>query len=280
MFWQILACTINPENSESWQAIEYVDPMIGSVAKTKFYGRTFPGATLPFSLVKLSPDTYTGGDVGSGYSYEHETLEGFSFIHMSGIGWFGDFGNLLVTPINGIFHPNRGNVENPETGYRSRISHDTEIAKAGYYLIKLEDYNINAEMTVTQRTGILRFTFPNDNTNRIQIDLAGLAVPDYMQGKSMAGWYRNGKGPNHPYLYMGLHNNHNAWRAVWDGNYLLSMLDYKLFYDHAKDPYELDNLYENPAFNDKRKEYESILIGLAKETGDPILPRLEQALKN
>ena len=112
------------------------------------------------------------------------------------------------------------------------------------------------------------------------LDLAGLEVPDYMQGKSMADWYRTGKGPDQPYLYMGLHDNHNAWRAVWDGQYLLSMLDYQLFYDHSKDPYELDNLYDNPEFSDKRKEYESILINLAKETGDPILSRLEESVKN
>ncbi|MBT6006438.1 MAG: glycoside hydrolase family 92 protein, partial [Prolixibacteraceae bacterium] len=90
LFW---ACSSHqpPPNSPT----KYVDPLIGAVAKTKYYGRTFPGSTLPYSLVKLGPDTYTGGDVGSGYSFEHETLEGFSFVHMSGIGWFGDFGNLL-----------------------------------------------------------------------------------------------------------------------------------------------------------------------------------------
>ncbi len=112
------------------------------------------------------------------------------------------------------------------------------------------------------------------------LDLAGLDVPDYMQGKSMANWYRTGSGPDQPYLYLGLHNNHNAWRAVWDGRYLLSMLDYQIFYDHTKDPFELNNLYENPNFISKRKEYESILINLAKETGDPILTRLKISIKN
>ena len=166
-----ISCQQSNENSENI-LIKNVDPMIGAVAKTKYYGRTFPGSTLPYSLVKLGPDTYTGGDVGSGYSFEHNTLEGFSFVHMSGIGWFGDFGNLLVTPTNGKFHPNRGSVEQPETGYRSTISHDTEIATPGYYSIQLDDYDIKAEMTSTLRTGILRFTFPEKKTNRIQIDLA------------------------------------------------------------------------------------------------------------
>lgn len=161
-----------PSTVQDKEPVDYIDPFIGSVAKTKYYGRTFPGATRPFSLVQLSPDTYTGGDLGSGYSYEHNTLEGFSFVHMSGIGWFGEFGNLLVTPTNGPFHPNRGDVEKPETGYRSRFSHDTEIAKPGYYKVFMEDYRVKVEMTSTQRTGILRFTFPQDTTNRIQVDLA------------------------------------------------------------------------------------------------------------
>ncbi len=113
------ACGTKKEVQESFNPHDFVDPLIGSVAKTKYYGRTFPGATLPFSLVQLGPDTYTGGDVGSGYSYEHNTIEGFSFVHMSGVLWFGDFGNLLVTPTNGTFHPNHGSVENPSSGYRS-----------------------------------------------------------------------------------------------------------------------------------------------------------------
>ncbi|MBT3383735.1 MAG: glycoside hydrolase family 92 protein [Prolixibacteraceae bacterium] len=192
LFW---ACSSHqpPPNSPT----KYVDPLIGAVAKTKYYGRTFPGSTLPYSLVKLGPDTYTGGDVGSGYSFEHETLEGFSFVHMSGIGWFGDFGNLLVTPTNGKFHPNRGSVENPKTGYRSKISHETEIASPGFYAIDLDDYNIKAEMTSTLRTGILRFTFPENKTNRIQIDLArrigGTSVKQYIKvldDHRIEGWMK------------------------------------------------------------------------------------------
>ncbi len=175
--------------------LAYVDPFIGSVAKTKYYGRTFPGATRPFSLVQLSPDTYTGGDLGSGYSYEHTALEGFSFVHMSGIGWFGEFGNLLVTPTNGDFFPNRGAVEAPYTGYRSSFSHETEVAEAGYYAVTLDDYGVRAEMTTTPRSGILRFTFPQDSTNRIQMDLArrigGTSLRQYIRiidDRRLEGW--------------------------------------------------------------------------------------------
>lgn len=195
LFVLLWACSSHQPTSTS--LINHVDPMIGAVAKTKYYGRTFPGATLPYALVKLGPDTYTGGDVGSGYSFEHNTLEGFSFVHMSGIGWFGDFGNLLVTPTNGKFYPNRGSVEQPETGYRSNISHDTENATPGYYAIKLDDYKVKAEMTSTMRTGILRFTFPEEKTNRIQIDLArrigGTSVKQYIKvidDHRIEGWMK------------------------------------------------------------------------------------------
>jgi hypothetical protein len=101
-----------------------------------------------------------------------------------------------------------------------------------------------------------------------------------MQGLSMAGWFKEGQGPRQPYLYMGLHNNRNAWRAVWDGSYLLSMLDYELFYDHDKDPFERVNLFHNPDVREKKEKYQSILSDLARQTGDPILPRLEEAAKN
>lgn len=189
------ACSEVPQNTSAKQPVDLIDPFIGSVAKTKYYGRTFPGATLPFSLVQLSPDTYTGGDMGSGYSYEHNTIEGFSFIHMSGIGWFGDFGNLLTIASNGVFHPNRGQVDKPETGYRSRFSHRSEIAQAGFYGVDLEDYRIKAEMTTTRRTGILRFTFPENQTNRIQIDLSrrigGTSTKQYIKvidNTHIEGW--------------------------------------------------------------------------------------------
>ncbi|MFT7159761.1 MAG: putative alpha-1,2-mannosidase [Bacteroidia bacterium] len=194
----LMGCTKPQKNQTTEKApVDYIDPFIGAVAKTKYYGRTFPGATLPFSLVQLSPDTYTGGDMGSGYSYEHNTIEGFSFVHMSGVGWFGDFGNLLTTASNGTFHPNRGSVDQPETGYRSSFSHDSEVAEAGYYAVTLGNYKIKAELTTTQRTGVLRFTFPEDKTNRIQIDLSrrigGTSTRQYIKvidDTHIEGWMR------------------------------------------------------------------------------------------
>lgn len=112
------------------------------------------------------------------------------------------------------------------------------------------------------------------------LDLANLEVPMHMQGKSMANWFRKGKGPDQPYIYMGLYDGEEAWRAVWDGDFMLSMLDYDLFYHYADDPFEMDNLFNNRDFKNKKEEYEQLLLKLAKETGDPILPRLEEAVVN
>lgn len=183
------------EKNTEIEAVDYVDPFIGSVAKSKYYGRTFPGAAMPFGLVQLSPDTQTAKDNTTGYSYKHKTMEGFSFLHLSGVGWFGEFGNLLVTPTNGKLMTSRGHATKPESGYRSRFSHDREQAQAGYYSVHLDDYDVKAEMTVAEHSGILRFTFPEDSTNRIQIDLArrigGTSVRQYIKvidDRRIEGW--------------------------------------------------------------------------------------------
>ena len=84
------------------EPVDFINPMIGASTNAEFgEGKTFPGAARPFGLVQLSPDTITGGDNGSGYSYEHPTIEGFSFTHMSGVGWYGDLGNFQVMPTTG-----------------------------------------------------------------------------------------------------------------------------------------------------------------------------------
>ena len=152
--------------------VDSINPIIGASTSTQYgEGKTFPGAATPFGMVQLSPDTVTGGDNGPGYSWENKSIEGFSFTHMSGIGWYGDFGNFQVMPTIGKLKTERG-INGSEDGFRSRFHHETEIAKAGYYAVTLDDYNIRAEMTAAPRAGILRFTFPKSDQARIQIDLA------------------------------------------------------------------------------------------------------------
>ena len=135
-------------------------------------GKTFPGAATPFGMVQISPNTVTGGDNGSGYSYEHQTIEGFAMTQMSGVGWNGDLGNFLVMPTTGDLKTSAGIEGNPDTGYRSRYTKDNEKAYAGYYSVLLDDYNIFTELTATQHCGMYRFTFPKNEKSRIQIDLA------------------------------------------------------------------------------------------------------------
>ncbi|MBQ8162883.1 MAG: GH92 family glycosyl hydrolase [Clostridia bacterium] len=156
---------------------EFIDPMIGTVGdeqETSMHGggKTHPGACYPFGMVQLSPDTTTSGDNGTGYNYCQSTIEGFSFNHMSGIGWYGDLGNLQIMPVVGDTDLRSGtNQEVPFTkgkiGWRSYFSHEKEIAKAGYYSVMLDRYNIFCEATVSLHTGILRFTFPKSDKSGV-----------------------------------------------------------------------------------------------------------------
>jgi predicted alpha-1,2-mannosidase len=151
---------------------DLVNPLIGATAGSSGYlGKTFPGAATPFGMVQLSPDTITGGDNGAGYGYEHHSIEGFSFTHMSGVGWYGDLGNLLVMPTTGPLVTNSGREAEGIEGYRSPFSHATEVAKPGYYAATLDKYQVRVEAAAAPRAGILRFTFPKGES-RIQIDLA------------------------------------------------------------------------------------------------------------
>ena len=159
---------------------QYVNPFIGAStsigAAGVFHGlgKTFPGATTPYGMVQVSPNTITGGDNGPGYSYEHKTIEGFAFTQMSGVGWNGDLGNFLVMPTTGALKTMSGkeNRKDLPAGYRSYYDKETETASAGYYSVNLTDYAIKAEMTATPHCGILKFTFPKNDLSRIQIDLA------------------------------------------------------------------------------------------------------------
>ncbi|MEN6307248.1 MAG: GH92 family glycosyl hydrolase [Anaerohalosphaeraceae bacterium] len=160
------------------EPVDYINPMIGASTSTEAagvlhgLGKTFPGPATPFGLVQPGPDTITGGDNGPGYSHHHTTIEGFSFTHMSGIGWYGDLGNFLVMPTTGELKTACGRTEFPDEGYRSRFSHESEACRAGYYAVDLLDYQIRAEMTAAPHAGILRFTYPESSVSRVQIDLA------------------------------------------------------------------------------------------------------------
>lgn len=174
----LFSCHTVEQEADGRPLSSYVNPFVGASTNTELagashgLGKTFPGATAPFGMVQVSPNTITGGDNGPGYSYEHTTIEGFAFTQMSGIGWYGDLGNFLVMSTIGDLHTFAGTEDKPEEGYRSRYDKSTEKASAGYYSVFLSDYKIQAEATALPHSGMLRFTFPESKEARIQVDLA------------------------------------------------------------------------------------------------------------
>ena len=136
------------------------------------HGHTYPGATVPFGMVQLSPDTNNRGwDSCSGYNYADSSIMGFSHTHLSGTG-VGDMLDILLMPCTGAVKTTPGPLENPEEGYRSRFSHNEEIAVPGYYSVVLKDYQIRAELSATTRAGIHKYTFPSSSTSHFVLDLA------------------------------------------------------------------------------------------------------------
>ena len=156
------------KTKEPARLTSYVKPMIG----TSGHGHTFPGATVPFGMVQLSPDTYNEGwDWCSGYNYSDSSIMGFSHTHLSGCGR-GELLDVLMMPTTGPVQFEPGTRENPDSGYRSRFSHQSEIARAGYYSVMLDDYQIKAELTATKRAGFHRYSFGKDETANLVIDMA------------------------------------------------------------------------------------------------------------
>lgn len=146
-----LACTPAPQEKVEEDLIGYTNPMIG----TDFTGNTYPGAQVPFGMVQLSPDNgLPGWDRISGYYYPDSTIAGFSHTHLSGTG-AGDLYDISFIPVT---NPYKTGAE--PLGIYSSFSHNDESASAGYYRVLLKDYNINVELTATERCGIQRYTFP------------------------------------------------------------------------------------------------------------------------
>lgn len=177
---QLISCTTTTNAQQNTQndPVNYVNPFIG----TQRMGHTFPGATVPFGMVQLSPDTDTvayeknekyNPDVYAycaGYQYDDPTIVGFSHTHFSGTG-HSDLGDLLLMPISGKLQLNPGTAEKPESGYRSRFTHEKEISSPNYYQVDLLDHNISAELTTSTRVGFHRYTFSDITENYLIFDL-------------------------------------------------------------------------------------------------------------
>jgi len=154
-------------NAKAQDYIQMVDPFIG----TGGHGHTYPGATVPFGMVQLSPDTRgENWDGSSGYHYSDRTIMGFSHTHLSGTG-SPEFCDILFMPTIGEVQWRAGDERDSKSGYRSAFRHENETASPGYYRVLLDDDHILAELTATTRTGFHRYTFPKSNRANVIIDL-------------------------------------------------------------------------------------------------------------
>ncbi len=147
------------------QPVDYVNPFIGTGAVNgSLSGNNFPGATSPFGMVQLSPDTRSepGWATASGYDYNDDKIYGFSHTHLSGTG-VAELFDVLLMPFTGELYNGKQPV--------STFSHNDEKATAGYYQVRLNDYNINAELTTTTRTGFHQYQYPQNTNNNLLIDL-------------------------------------------------------------------------------------------------------------
>ncbi|HWU75609.1 MAG TPA: GH92 family glycosyl hydrolase [Rhodanobacter sp.] len=164
----LAACT--PALAHTGHAID-VDPRIGTGGD----GHTFPGATVPFGMIQLSPDTAMPDfkhayKWAAGYQYGDSSIMGFSHTHFSGSG-HSDLGDVLVMPIAGAVRLEPGDPAKPGSGYRSRFSHASEVVQAGYYAVTLSDYDVRAELTAGRRVGWHRYTFPLGQQAHVLLDL-------------------------------------------------------------------------------------------------------------
>lgn len=143
---------------------QMVNPFIGSDGP----GNTYPGATLPFGMVQLSPDIgIPGWDRIAGYFYQDSLISGFSHTHLSGTG-AGDLYDILVMPTNSRFAERIS--ENGGVPF-SYFNHQSEKAQAGYYRVFLESFGIDAELTATRRVGVQRYVFPKDEHSKVHVNL-------------------------------------------------------------------------------------------------------------
>ncbi|NBT87759.1 MAG: glycoside hydrolase family 92 protein [Flavobacteriaceae bacterium] len=160
-------CTLgNPPSIKSdFDPLKYVDPFVG----TGGHGHTFPGATTPFGMVQLSPDTrLEGWDGCSGYHYSDNYIYGFSHTHLSGTG-VSDYGDILLMPAGA---KNWHNGAESKDGYRQYFNHKNEVASPGFYQVYLDSLDLVASMTASPRTGIHQYQYSRQHPQYLAIDLA------------------------------------------------------------------------------------------------------------
>lgn len=209
---------------DSKLTVNYIDPFIG----TDGLGHTTPSATTPFGMIQLGPSM----DIQpwnwkrcSGYHYEDSCIMGFAHNHISGAGLCG-LGDILVMPMTGELKLVPGTLENPNSGYMSRFSHDQEKASAGYYAVHLSDYNIDAELTASPRVGFHRYTIEDSDSVHFVFDpIHGIGEYDYsgevefLSSTELRGYkYSNGSGgPRKVYFYAKFSKPFDKYGVSTDG---------------------------------------------------------------
>ena len=162
-----LFISCQPEaGNEAFDAVQYVDPQIGSVHGRWFF---YTPASLPFGMAKLAPHTNAYESLGSwlpgGYDDRHGSIEGFGHFHEFQIG------GVVVMPFTGDPKPTPGSLAYPDEGYRSRFEKPDEHSEPGYYSVLLKDYQVKVEITATERVGFHRYTFPESPSSGILFDI-------------------------------------------------------------------------------------------------------------
>lgn len=161
----LTACSQPSGEERLRDEIQYVNPFIG----TGFHGHTFPGATRPFALVQVSPDTHImGWDASSGYHYDDNQIYAFSHTHLSGTG-IGDLGDVAILPFSG------GDSIKPVATFKK----ETEKATPGYYAVRLDNFGIDVELTSTDRVGFHKYTYDNPKDRRVLLDLGHVLQPNW-----------------------------------------------------------------------------------------------------
>ena len=161
----LVGCQSAPDSGLLSDEIKYVDPFIG----TGFHGHTFPGATRPFAMVQVSPDTHImGWDASSGYHYDDREIYGFSHTHLSGTG-IGDLGDVALLPFSGTDSIKPVGLFNK----------DTEKATPGYYAVRLDNFGVNVELTSTDKVGFHKYTYDNPKDRRVMLDLGHILQPNW-----------------------------------------------------------------------------------------------------
>ena len=167
----LLSCTNIKEDKKNHSLTDYVNPFIG----TGGHGHTYPGATVPFGMLQVSPDNgISKWDWCSGYHYTDSITIGFSHLHLSGTG-IGDLNDIRFMPINKEVDLTKEIKSRDDIPYKSTYTHQDEAAKPGYYSVVLQDHKIKAELSSTLRTAYHKYTYLKDDIQSVIIDL-GFAI--------------------------------------------------------------------------------------------------------